>query len=177
MWKCPTCGEEIEDQFDACWKCVKPQAAVETPACHEERPAGGSFFRHWRRGWFILFFGFCLSLGLQGAMYLPSGFTKSDSALLGLAALALVVLLLPALAYWMFVLFFGVEAWPWKGEPTEAPAEEKAAALLDEATQLEARGQVKEALVKYEAVAEKYPGTAASRDAQKSRESLRATMG
>ena len=24
MWKCQTCGEEIEDQFDSCWKCAKP---------------------------------------------------------------------------------------------------------------------------------------------------------
>jgi hypothetical protein len=24
MWKCQICGEEIEDQFDSCWKCAKP---------------------------------------------------------------------------------------------------------------------------------------------------------
>lgn len=22
-WKCPKCGEQIEDQFDTCWKCAK----------------------------------------------------------------------------------------------------------------------------------------------------------
>ena len=22
MWNCPKCGEDIEDQFDACWKCA-----------------------------------------------------------------------------------------------------------------------------------------------------------
>jgi hypothetical protein len=22
MWNCPKCGEEIEDQFDSCWKCA-----------------------------------------------------------------------------------------------------------------------------------------------------------
>ena len=22
MWKCQVCGEEIEDQFDSCWKCA-----------------------------------------------------------------------------------------------------------------------------------------------------------
>ena len=22
MWKCKKCGEEIEDSFDACWKCT-----------------------------------------------------------------------------------------------------------------------------------------------------------
>ena len=21
MWKCPKCGEQHDDQFDACWKC------------------------------------------------------------------------------------------------------------------------------------------------------------
>ena len=24
MWKCAQCGEEIEDQFDSCWKCAAP---------------------------------------------------------------------------------------------------------------------------------------------------------
>src|ERR1017187_6940051 len=22
MWTCPKCGEQIEDQFDSCWKCA-----------------------------------------------------------------------------------------------------------------------------------------------------------
>ena len=22
MWKCPTCGEEIDERFDSCWKCA-----------------------------------------------------------------------------------------------------------------------------------------------------------
>jgi DNA-directed RNA polymerase subunit RPC12/RpoP len=25
MWKCERCGEEIEDQFDSCWKCTQPE--------------------------------------------------------------------------------------------------------------------------------------------------------
>jgi hypothetical protein len=24
MWKCPKCGECLENQFDSCWKCAKP---------------------------------------------------------------------------------------------------------------------------------------------------------
>jgi len=24
MWTCPKCGEQIEDQFDSCWKCAAP---------------------------------------------------------------------------------------------------------------------------------------------------------
>jgi peptidoglycan/LPS O-acetylase OafA/YrhL len=25
MWKCPKCNENIEDQFDSCWKCAGPE--------------------------------------------------------------------------------------------------------------------------------------------------------
>ncbi len=32
MWRCPGCGEEIEDSFDACWKCGTGQDGV--PAEH-----------------------------------------------------------------------------------------------------------------------------------------------
>ena len=28
MWRCPRCGEEIEDGFDACWKCGTDQDGV-----------------------------------------------------------------------------------------------------------------------------------------------------
>jgi hypothetical protein len=35
MWKCPGCGEAIEDQFDQCWHCDRPKpenpVAVDTP--------------------------------------------------------------------------------------------------------------------------------------------------
>jgi hypothetical protein len=27
-WKCPTCGEEIEAQFDACWNCSEGQSSM-----------------------------------------------------------------------------------------------------------------------------------------------------
>ena len=29
MWKCQVCGEEIEDQFDSCWKCAEKTAPPE----------------------------------------------------------------------------------------------------------------------------------------------------
>ena len=32
MWKCERCGEEIEDQFKACWKCATPVAETESSA-------------------------------------------------------------------------------------------------------------------------------------------------
>ena len=48
MWRCPNCGERIEDVFDACWKCGTaqdgtPAAEVQSPpddsAAREPRPA------------------------------------------------------------------------------------------------------------------------------------------
>lgn len=30
MWKCPKCGETVEDDFDACWKCQRPKDGTET---------------------------------------------------------------------------------------------------------------------------------------------------
>ena len=178
MWKCPKCSEEIEDQFDSCWKCVKPAPTVtEPPPRREERPARGTFFRNWGRGWFVLLFAFCLSLGFQLVAYLLTSIAKPGNALLGLATVLFVLLFLPWFAYRMFTFFFGADAWPWgKGKDQEPPAEEAAAARLDEATKLEARGQVKEALLAYAEVNEKFPGTAAGRDAQKSLESLRSQV-
>ncbi len=43
MWKCEKCGEEIEDQFDSCWKCtpVRVEPEAEDPAEPTgPRPAG-----------------------------------------------------------------------------------------------------------------------------------------
>lgn len=31
MWTCPKCSEEIEDQFDACWKCAGPPDPIGLP--------------------------------------------------------------------------------------------------------------------------------------------------
>ncbi len=36
-WKCPECGEEIDAQFDACWRCAgKTAVTAETHADNEE---------------------------------------------------------------------------------------------------------------------------------------------
>jgi len=43
MWKCEKCGEEIEDQFDSCWKCTPVRVEPETEDPAEPtgpRPAG-----------------------------------------------------------------------------------------------------------------------------------------
>ena len=31
MWVCNKCGEEIEDQFDSCWKCAGPPDSIGLP--------------------------------------------------------------------------------------------------------------------------------------------------
>jgi len=38
MWKC-ACGEEIEDQFDSCWKCARQAQPAKPGAVLQERPA------------------------------------------------------------------------------------------------------------------------------------------
>ena len=32
MWRCMKCGEEGEDNFDACWKCCVPREPLVAPA-------------------------------------------------------------------------------------------------------------------------------------------------
>jgi hypothetical protein len=104
-------------------------------------------------------------------------FSQREGSWPVIAALAVAVLVLPPCAYWVFGLFFGREAWPWSSAAREVPREERARALLDEATKLETRGDLKEAVIKYETVVEKFAGTEASHDAQKSIESLRTRIG
>ena len=29
MWKCPKCGEKIEDQFESCWKCANKGVEIQ----------------------------------------------------------------------------------------------------------------------------------------------------
>jgi hypothetical protein len=31
MWTCPQCGEQLEDQFDSCWKCDQRSAEAARP--------------------------------------------------------------------------------------------------------------------------------------------------
>src|SRR5262245_59106169 len=151
MWKCPTCGEQIDDQFDTCWKCAKPDLTQEGAKSGQERRPG-LFFCYWRRGWLIILMTFCLSLFVSGVTYVLSALSEQNkiSALLeqnkalalvgALGALGFLFLLIPAFAYWLFVFFFGEEAWPLPGREHEVSTEERAFALLDEATRLESQG-------------------------------------
>ena len=50
FWKCPSCGQTIENQFDACWNCQgeKPEKAEqpsrkEIKKYHSEKPSAGTF--------------------------------------------------------------------------------------------------------------------------------------
>jgi len=39
MWKCKKCGEEIEDQFDSCWKCDHTVEAIQlTSTVRKQQP-------------------------------------------------------------------------------------------------------------------------------------------
>ncbi len=182
MWKCPKCGEELEDEFDSCWRCADLEPASGSVKVSRRRQPGGGFWCAWRRGWYVLLmiavFGVVEKLVRvlyqQGVRSYLSG---GGEATLVLGVLALAVLVLPPCAYWCFVLFFGRENWPWGNTTREVPREASAFALLEEATKLETRGRLNEALAKYEAVVERFGGTAAGHDAQKSIESLRARIG
>jgi len=41
MWKCPGCGEEVDDQFGVCWKCETSRDLYDFKfwAAHQERIA------------------------------------------------------------------------------------------------------------------------------------------
>jgi predicted nucleic-acid-binding Zn-ribbon protein len=51
MWRCKQCGEEIEDQFNSCWKCAEstlpdpgdtlPKYSANCPACGSENVVKG----------------------------------------------------------------------------------------------------------------------------------------
>jgi len=46
MWNCQKCGETVEDNFDACWKCSTPRTGAE-PAAAANKTAGGNQ-KNWR---------------------------------------------------------------------------------------------------------------------------------
>ena len=186
MWRCTKCGEEIEDQFDACWKCAEA-GPVERDR-RARRPKSSWLIRYWRRGWLILFVTALVGLGARFLVYVLSGAVAYGEKLvhegrplpgpvLPLLALALAVLALPVWAYLMFVIFFGDNAWPWSSKPETPAPQETAFALFEEGARLEARGKVQDALDAYTEVVKDYPDTPAAQDARKSIESLRSTHG
>jgi len=177
MWKCPKCGEEIEDHFDSCWKCAKTDVPTGALSAAARKPRGGLFSLYWRRGWLVLLLNFCVGLSAAGAGVALQALGRGNSGLASLLGLGFLVLLLPALAYWFFVLIFGEEACPSPGADAGLSREDEAFALLEEASRSEARGQVQAALQQYADLTKRFPGTVAAQDAQKSLDSLRARIG
>jgi len=39
MWGCSACGELVDDQFEACWKCQEPKPAAPVEVSGEVEPA------------------------------------------------------------------------------------------------------------------------------------------
>ena len=35
-WKCLTCGEEVPEQFDACWNCETPRGPIQDRTAEEK---------------------------------------------------------------------------------------------------------------------------------------------
>ena len=119
----------------------------------------------------------CIDLFACGVSYVLSTLSRQNETISLFGAVGFFVFLLPAFAYWLFAFFFGEDSWPLTRRGTELPPDERAFALLDEATKLEGKGRVKDALAKYQEVVDSFGGTSATRDAQKSIESLRARTG
>jgi hypothetical protein len=42
MWNCPKCGEEIEDQFDSCWRCAREDSMQDTEKAGKEPSTAAS---------------------------------------------------------------------------------------------------------------------------------------
>ena len=40
MWKCPKCGERIEDQFDSCWKCANKGREIQPGGAADYKSLG-----------------------------------------------------------------------------------------------------------------------------------------
>ncbi len=59
MWNCPHCGEQIEDQFDSCWKCTKPTEntlpIIEADAVAAGKRVDYRMFRSALKTWDTLF--------------------------------------------------------------------------------------------------------------------------
>jgi hypothetical protein len=112
MWKCSTCGEQIDDAFDSCWKCAETSPTEGGPERSQRRESSRGFWTYWRRGWFILLLAAVIGLADRLLWSLLAPWLQRNQGPYLLIALAVLLLVLPAFAYWLFVLFFGNEAWP-----------------------------------------------------------------
>jgi hypothetical protein len=81
MWKCPGCGEAVDDHFDICWKCgdTKPEvtsaeylgtreSGSPEDLAQEGSTRGIGFFR-WRNHWITVPLGLLLLFVAFGLGY------------------------------------------------------------------------------------------------------------
>jgi hypothetical protein len=73
MWRCPRCGEPINDQFHACWKCAEARPVKPEPSVRQ--PEASRFSRYWRRAWLVLFLTALVGSCARFAVYAISGAT------------------------------------------------------------------------------------------------------
>jgi hypothetical protein len=235
MWKCPKCGEQIEDQFEACWKCADPVAARQV-----NRGSSGHQFKIFedqagmseavKQGWSWPAFFFTVIWALVKKLYLTGLVVLAGSILLIVLRLDH---LLANTAGWIIAVMFGVNGNRWRetqllargytlrrtvtaGSTDEALAndgqdgapgrrltvppppglvqaaiewepeepvldttlnpEEQAFALFRAAAKLEAQGKVQDALATYQRVVDRFGGTTAAGDSQRSIDWLRARI-
>jgi hypothetical protein len=176
---CPTCGEPFENNFDSCWKCgtrkdgsrPKDWAAVADqttepaepcPKCGSANVAPGRLLpsRHSISATFRPAGARLLSLSLTHGVDLctePS-FACQDCGLV-----------------WSYLR--PAELKDFISKHCARSDQQDAYALLAEGTRHESAGDVPGALAKYEIVMERFPGTAAAKDAEFSIRNLRDKMG
>src|SRR4051812_6808478 len=107
MTKCPTCGEQIDDGFDSCWKCAKAGPVQEPADGSRANSQRRGFWCAWRRGWLVLLMVLVCNV-VGGLVTLLFEHSQGLSTAAGLGA---VIIFLPVFAYWIFNFFFGEETW------------------------------------------------------------------
>lgn len=138
------------------------------PAPHWE-----SFFIRWARGWLVLLMMLCFGLVASCGSWVLAALAKNHQAAAAALGGVMSLIVLPVVAHWLFILFFGEDAWPAASAGIATSKEEQAFAQLEQATRLEIRGNVSGALAAYQRVIDDHEGTVAAADAQRSMESLR----
>jgi hypothetical protein len=175
---CPNCGEPFEDGFDSCWKCRtgkdgsppkeatpvgdETKAVDPCPKCGSRNVKGGEFWPG-GDGLSVVFRPegtrfFTLSLAGGVVLSSDSSFACMDCGL-------------------VWGQLHPGELKEFISRHCRGASEEDGYALLSEAARLESKGDPAGALAKYEAIARRFRGTDAARDAETSIRSLKGKVG
>lgn len=185
MWTCSKCGEQIEDQFDSCWRCAQTRrqtVAVNPIAAHSggQLRRGEKFRLYWKRGWRVWLMMLCISLGQMGVLFvvlLPLALIfpplRENEVHLQVAAFVLMLIIGPVVNYSVFAWFYGEE----KPPPPRLSKDEAAFRLYEDASKLQAQGKTQAALAVYQEILDRFGDTTAARDAKISIENLRPNTG